>query len=202
MYYPGSGRAVDCAAVRFCASRSICRQPDIYRILGKYLLWCKITKIRTLYMRLIYVQQHRSKAEQYAHAIVRQTFLVWTTFCFGGKNILARRHLWYAAGPTLSCLPLRQARRERHGRRGRQNCSVKGYGFAEGVCGFCRGLPSVIFTACYEADQLTFPKQTGPSLDCLCAQSSTLSNSMQVINFTTAVFSTNNFSATVQHQTH
>lgn len=104
------------------------------------------------------------------------------------ENILARRHLWYAAGPTLSCLPLRQARREWHGRRGRQNCSVKGYGFAEGVCGFCRGLPSVIFTACYEAGQSTFPKQSGSFLDCLCAQSSTLSDSLQVIYFTSAIF--------------
>lgn len=185
--------------MRFCVSRSICRQPDIYHIFGKYLLRCKIANIRTPYLRRIYVQQHRNKAEQYAHASVRQAFLVWITFCFGGKNILTRRHLWYAAGPTLSCLPLRQARRERYGRRGRQNCSVKGYGLAEGVCGFCRGLPSVIFTACYEADQVTFPKQTGSFLYCLCAQSSIMSNSMQVIYFTTTVFSTNNFSVTAQH---
>ena len=123
------------------------------------------------------------------------------SYCFDGKNILARRHLWYAAGPTLSCLPLRQARRERQGRRGRQNCSVKGYGFAEGVCGFCRGLPSVIFTASYEADLVTCTKQTGPFHDCLCAQSSTKPISMQVIYFTTAALSTNNFIATTQLQT-
>ena len=123
------------------------------------------------------------------------------SYCFDGKNILARRHLWYAAGPTLSCLPLRQARRERHGRRGRQNFSVKGYGFAEGVCGFCRGLPSVNSTGGYEADQLMIPKQTSSFLDCLCAQSSTLSKSMQVIYFTTAAFSTNKFRATTQLQT-
>ena len=193
---------MDCAAVRFCVSRSICQQPDIYHMLGKYLLQCKIANIRTPYLRRIYVQQIEAKLSNTLMQACGKLFLVWTTFCLGGKNILARRHLWYAAGPTLSCLPLRQARRERYGRRGRQNCSVKGYGFAEGVCGFCRGLPSVIFTACYEADQLTFPEQTGFFLDCLCAQSSTLSNSMQVINFTTDVFPTNNFSATVQHQNH
>ena len=188
MYYPFDGRVSECTAVRFCVSRSICRLPDIFRIPGKYLLRRKISNIRAPHMRLIYAQQYGSKAEQYAHASLRQTFLVWAIFCFGGKNILARRHLWYAAGPTLSCLPLRQARRERHGRRGRQNSSVKGYGFAEGVCGFCRGLPSVIFTASYEADQLTFSKQTSSLLDCLCAQSSTMLNRMQVIYFTTTAF--------------
>ena len=124
-----------------------------------------------------------------------------TAIALTGKNILARRHLWYAAGPTLSCLPLRQARRERQGRRGRQNFSVKGYGFAEGVCGFCRGLPSVNFKAGYEADQLMIPKQTSSFLDCLCAQSNTMLISMQVIYFTTTAFSTNNFRATAQRQT-
>lgn len=135
----------------------------------------------------MFAQQHNGQCCPHAHA--RLGF--WgerDNFGFCGKNILARRHLWYAAGPTLSCLPLRQARREQHGRRGRQNSSVKGYGFAEGVCGFCRGLPSVIFTASYEADQLTFSKQTSSLLDCLCAQSSIMLNRMQVIYFTTTAF--------------
>ena len=156
-------------------------------------------KQNSKYLRPIFTHQHCSQNCQHDHA--RRGICEGDRLGFGGKNILARRHLWYAAGPTLSCLPLRQARRERHGRRGRQNCSVKGYGFAEGVCGFCRGLPSVIFTAYYEADLVTCAKQTGPFLDCLCAQSSTKSISMQVIYFTTAAFSTNNFITTAQHQT-
>ena len=135
----------------------------------------------------MFAQQHNGQCCPHAHARLGR-WREGDKFGFCGKNILARQHLWYAAGPTLSCLPLRQARRERHGRRGRQNFSVKGYGFAEGVCGFCRGLPSVNSTAGYEADQLMIPKQTSSFLDCLCAQSSTMSNCMQVIYFTTVTF--------------
>lgn len=143
IYFSCGDRAVECTAVRFCAPRLMPIFGSQHKS-GKYLLRGKIANT---YDRCL----HISIAVRTANTFMQSLGICGGCLGFGVKNILARRHLWYAAGPTLSCVPLRQARRERHGRRGRQNCSVKGYGFAEGVCGFCRGLPSVIFTARYEA---------------------------------------------------
>lgn len=82
----------------------------------------------------------------------------------------------------------RSARRgEAAGHSGRQSCSVRGYGSAEGDCAFCRGLPSVYLD---QPALLAAPRSGSRKAvtHCLCAQSSTRQHDMQVIFFTHSFF--------------